>query len=341
MMPRRFLLMMLGLASVPLIVGVWDPSVGQMGVLLTLLIFAVALLDLAISPRPDRVEIERRVSDVLSVDSRNRVSLWLRNPSSMPLFVEVHDEPPPPCSIEELPASVLLKPFQSQEVVYHVKPHRRGRNRFGQVFLRLRSRLHFWELTDRREIPQAVKVYPNIQAVHAVELMARHNRTPETGVRLSLLRGRGTEFDRLREYRREDEYRSIDWKATARTRQLISREYVVERNQNLVILLDCGRSMCNETAGVTHFDRALNAGILLSHVAMKQGDTVSWLAAGNAIHRYIPSLRGAPAMPSLIRQTFDLEPTYDRTDYSLQTLAGHFTDAFHRRCASAGRRRRS
>lgn len=309
--------MMLALASVPLIVGVWEPAIGQMGVLLTLLIFAVALVDLVVSPRPHLIEVERTVADVLSVDARNLVTIWLRNPTSSRLYLDIHDEPPQPCTLLELPASVDLGPHQATQITYHVKPHHRGRRHFGQVFLRTRSRLHFWELTDQRDLPREVKIYPNIQAVHSVELMARHNRAAEAGVRLSLLRGRGTEFDRLREYRREDEYRSIDWKATARTKQLISREYVVERNQNIVFLLDCGRSMCNELDGITHFDRALNAAILLSYIALRQGDTVSWLASGHRVHRYVPALRGAPSMQSLIRQTFDLEPTYHTTDYQL------------------------
>ena len=177
--------------------------------------------------------------------------------------------------------------------------------------------MRFWELTDERELPQAVKIYPDVQAVHAVELLARHNRVAEVGVRLSQLRGRGTEFDRLREYRREDEYRSIDWKATARTRQFVSREYVVERNQNVLFLLDCGRSMQSEFAGITHFDRALNAAILLSYVALRQGDTVTLLASSRRVERYVPPLRGAIAMKSLVRQTFDLEPSHHATDYQL------------------------
>ncbi len=235
MMPRTFLLLLLALASVPLIVGVWEPAVGRMGILLTLLLIAAALADLAISPRPRVVEVDREVAEVLSVGARNPVKLWLRNPGRLRLFLELHDEPPFPADIFDLPTRVELGPKQSRQVTYHVKPHHRGRNQFERVYLRCPSRLRFWQLTDDRELPQAVKIYPDVQAVHAVELLARHNRVAEVGVRLSQLRGRGTEFDRLREYRREDEYRSIDWKATARTRQLISREYVVERNQNVSV----------------------------------------------------------------------------------------------------------
>ena len=317
MLPRFFFIMMLLLASVPLVAGIWEPPVGQMGVLLTLLIFAMALVDLIISPRPGRIEVEREVAEVLSVEARNPVRIWLRNTTPYRLSVEIHDEPPQPATISELPTIVELGPHQAQQITYHIEPYHRGLGVFGQVFLRCRSRLHFWELTDQRELPRQVKIYPNVQAVKAVELLARHNRSADAGVRLSLLRGRGTEFDRLREYRREDEFRSIDWKATARTRQLVSREYVVEKNQNIVFLLDCGRSMSSEHEGITHFDRALNAAILLSYVALRQGDTVSWLACSQTVERYVPTLHGASAMQSLIRQTFDLKPTYHTADYQL------------------------
>jgi uncharacterized protein (DUF58 family) len=181
----------------------------------------------------------------------------------------------------------------------------------------MKSRLGLWMLHDERELVHPVRVYPDIRAVHGVELLARQNRLSEAGVRLSRLRGRGTDFERLREYRREDEYRSVDWKATARHHAPISREYSVERNQNVLFLLDCGRSMCNELDGVTHFDRALNAVILLSYVALRQGDTVGVLAFSNRVERWVAPVRGASAVQTLIRQTYELEPKYEATDYSL------------------------
>jgi len=162
-----------------------------------------------------------------------------------------------------------------------------------------------------------VQVYPDIQAVARVELLARQNRLAQAGVRMSRLRGRGNDFDRLREYRREDEYRNIDWKATARHQSLISREYVVERNQNILFVLDCGRSMCNEQDGISHFDRALNAAILLSFVALRQGDTVGMMAFSNQIDRWVPPVRGATGIQSLISQVYDLHSRYEASDYGL------------------------
>jgi uncharacterized protein (DUF58 family) len=170
-----------------------------------------------------------------------------------------------------------------------------------------------------------VRIYPDIQAVHGIELLARRNRLAELGVRMSRLRGRGNEFDRLREYRREDEFRHIDWKATALHQELVSREYVVERNQNILIVLDCGRSMCNELDGITHLDRALNAAIVLSYVALRQWDNVGLLAVSNKVERWVRPVRGAGAIQSIIRHTYDLQPRYEATDYRLMVDELHIS----------------
>lgn len=317
MMPRLLLLGLFALALVPLAVGPWAPVFTQVGILLTLVVVLVALVDLDLSPSLARVQVERESPEVLSVGVRNAVKLWFINRNRTPLLVEAHDEPPLPSTWFELPFSIELPPNRRLSRSYHVEPHHRGRNQFGTIFLRCRSRFGLWTLRDERSAERAVKIYPDIQSVHGVELLARRNRLAEAGVRLSRLRGRGTEFDRLREYRREDEYRGIDWKATARHQDLISREYVVERNQNILLLLDSGRSMCNELDGITHFDRALNAAILLAYVALRQGDTVGILACSNRIDRWVPPVRGAMAIQKLIGQIYDLTPRYEATDYSL------------------------
>ena len=292
-------------------------SLHTAGVVFNLAIVVAAVVDICISPSLRRIDLEREMSDVMSVGARNAVRVWFTNRNRRAINVEFHDEPPEPCAVEGLPFSMELAPIKSRYRVYHVEPHHRGRNHFGDVYLRCRSRLGFWTFFDRRRAKRDVRVYPDIQAVHGIELLARRNRLAEAGLKLSRLRGRGSEFDRLREYRREDEYRHIDWKASARQQQLVSREYVVERNQNILIVLDCGRSMCNELGGISHLDRALNAAIVLSYIALRQGDNVGFLAVSNRVERWVQPLRGAGGVQSIIRHTFDIEPRYEASDYTL------------------------
>ncbi|KAA0134576.1 DUF58 domain-containing protein [Gimesia chilikensis] len=319
MMPRLSLLFLFAAAMVPFALGTVWPEAGQLGILICLGVFLLSLVDLVVTPSLLAIEVNRDVNEVLSVGTPNSVKLWFTNRGSVPLKIHVHDEPPMPCHYTDLPFDIELFPNKHQYSIYHVEPHHRGKNRFRRVFLQMKSRLGLWTLYDERDIHQVVRIYPDIKAVHGVELMARRNRLAETGIKMSRLRGRGTEFDRLREYRRGDEFRSIDWKATSRHQELISREYVVEKNQNIIFLLDCGRSMCNADEGVTHFDRALNAAILLSYVALRQGDTVSLMACSNKVERWVPPVRGAGSIQKLIRQVYDLDPVYEASDYRLMS----------------------
>jgi uncharacterized protein (DUF58 family) len=304
----------------PLVPGVPPDVVGVVrmaGWILNGLVFVAALVDMSISPRLCRVAIEREVSDVMSVGARNAVKIWLTNRNPYGFKVEFHDEPPQPCVTDGLPFETELPPMRARYRVYHVEPQHRGPNAFGNVYLRCRSRFGFWEFYSARPLPLPVKVFPDIQAVHGVELLARKNRMAEAGIKLSRLRGRGNEFDRLREYRKGDEYRHIDWKATAKHEKLISREFVVERNQNILIVLDCGRSMCNELGGITHLDRALNSAIMLAYVALRQYDNVGFLAFSNRIERWVRPMRGAGSIQQIIRNVYDIAPRYEASDYAL------------------------
>jgi uncharacterized protein (DUF58 family) len=109
----------------------------------------------------------------------------------------------------------------------------------------------------------------------------------------------------------------VAWKATAKRQRLVSRQYTVERNQNLLMLLDCGRTMANESEGLSHFDRALNAALILSYIALGQGDNVAWMAFSNRVEMMAGPVRGRQGVRSLIQQTFDLHPRLEASDYGL------------------------
>lgn len=317
MIPRPRLIGLVALAAVPFALAHVYPDGVRVGTMANLLILVVALLDRVLSPSPRRLVVERLVSDVLSVGSRNPVTLRVENRAQTAVRVELVDTPPEPCRTTGLPARMKVPAGRAREVTYHLWPGRRGRGQFGELYLRFRSRLGLWTLADTRPIRTDVKIYPDIQAVHRYELLARRNRLSEEGLKLWRLRGRGGEFERLREYRREDEVRHVDWKATAKVQKLISREFTVERNQNVVFLLDCGRSMVNEAEGVSHLDRGLNSAVTLSYIALSQGDNVSFMAFSHRVERMVGPVRGKGAVQKIIRAAYDLEPRYEASDYSL------------------------
>jgi uncharacterized protein (DUF58 family) len=317
MIPSRRLVLTAAILAMPLLLAGLNRSAADTALLLNLVLVAVACVDLLISPSPNDVAIHREISEVLSVGASNPATLTVRNRAGLTLAMTLHDDPGPLCEVDRLPQSVKVGPGKEETIHYSVKPSRRGASEMPAVHLRFPTRLGLWTRHQIRPLPTPIRIYPDIRAVYRYELMARQNRLSEIGVRMVRMPGQGREFERLREFRYGDEIRQIDWKATARQRQLISREFNVERNQNIVIMVDCGRFMRNETDGISYLDRALNSAIMLSYIALGQGDNVSLLAFSNKIERFIRPVRGKPGIQSILRSTYDIQASQNVSDYSL------------------------
>ena len=317
MIPTRRLVLLAAMLAIPLMFSGIDRNVADLALLVNLVLVAVACVDLLISPGPDQIDVRREISEVLSVGASNPASLVVRNRSHAMLRLSLHDDPGELCSVERLPQTIDLAPGKETAVHYVVTPHRRGASEMVAVHLRFPTRLGLWSRQQTRRLVTPIRIYPDIRAVYRYELMSRQNRLSEIGVRMVRMPGQGREFERLREFRYGDEIRQIDWKATARQRALISREFNVERNQNIVIMVDCGRFMRNETDGISYLDRALNSAIMLSYIALGQGDNVSLLAFSNRIERFIRPVRGKPGIQSILRSTYDIQVSAHASDYSM------------------------
>jgi uncharacterized protein (DUF58 family) len=145
-------------------------------------------------------------------------------------------------------------------------------------------------------------------------LLATDNRTSQLGIRKRPRRGEGLDFLQLREYREGDALRQIDWQATSRLQKGISREYQDERDQQIIFLLDCGRKMHARDEDLSHFDHALNAVLLLAHVALRQGDAVG-LMTFSGERRWLAPRKGSAHLNSLMNTVYDLRTSVRASDY--------------------------
>ena len=295
----------------------WWPSPGCWLPLLAvdLLIALVAGLD-ALLGRRRLVTIEREPPRVLSVGRPNPVRLHLRSLAPRPLRVSVTDDRSPELEALELPLQVTLPPGGQASLVYHVRPSRRGAAALADHHLRYPSPLGLWQRQLRVTAHHPLKVYPDVAAVRGYELLARQSRE-SLMVRAIRLRGGENEFERLREYLRDDEYRDIDWRATARKSRLIVREYQQERNQTVLCLLDSGRLMTAESSGISQLDHALNATLMMAHVAARAGDQVGLLAFDAEVRAFVPPTGGRRAVNRVVQATYDLHPQLVESDFDL------------------------
>jgi uncharacterized protein (DUF58 family) len=280
------------------------------------LIAAAALFDAGLASRLPAPAVARRVPNALALGVRTEVVLKVMNGSGRKLRCEIHDHHPASLEAEGLPRAVALDPGAWTEVRYHVRPVARGETRFGLAETRLGSPLGLWQVTRRAGEEAAVRVYPNFQALAKYTLLATDHRLSQIGVLQVRRRGEGTEFHQLREYRQGDPQRAIDWKATARTARLIAREYEEEKDQRVLLVIDCGRRMASKDEALSHFDHTLNAALLLSHVALRQGDAVGMLTMGG-VNRYLEPRKSIAAVHAMLNRVYDIEPTLAVPDYDL------------------------
>ena len=260
------------------------------------------------------VSVTREAPSVLSVGRANLVTLRLRSKARRQLEVSVTDDRPPGVAIPDLPARATLAARGRASVTYHLNPSRRGAIELGNHTVRYPSPLGLWQRQLRLPAHSVLKVYPDVTAVRQYELLARQSRE-NLLVRAVRLRGGENEFERLREYGRDDEYRNIDWKATARRGRLIVREYQQERNQTVVCLLDCGRLMTAESNGLAQLDHALNAVLMLAHVAARAGDQMGLMALDARVRNYLPPAGGRRAAQRVAQAMYDVHASMVETDF--------------------------
>jgi uncharacterized protein (DUF58 family) len=304
------------LALAPLVVAVaavLSPALVRPMLGLDGLIVLVAAAD-ALLNRGRLVRIEREVPKVLSIGRDNAVKLHVRSLSSRSLTIRVTDDLPGEAEAADLPAQLELKPRGRATVTYHVRPGLRGAYALGAHHVRYPSPLGLWLRQLRIPAEDPIRVYPDVKAVRTYELLAKQNREAAM-MRAVRLRGGESEFERLREYVRDDEYRTIDWKATARRQRLIAREYQQERNQSIVCLVDCGRLMTTESAGLSQLDHALNAVLMMSHVAARSGDHVGLIAYDTKIRAFVPPAGGKYATSRLIQSAYALHASMVEPDH--------------------------
>jgi uncharacterized protein (DUF58 family) len=315
MRPASALLwLLLGWTGVGVLVSLqWLPLVAWLA--MAALIALLALFDgWRLQREPDPV-CRRDTPPVIPLGPELTVHLHLLTTARRIQHVVVHDLHPAEWSVQGMPRKLALSPGRESMLDYQVTPSARGQFVFAGCQLRLRSPWHLWN--QRRTVgdTSTIRVYPNFAPLAEMAGLSVEVASRSLGARLQRRRGEGTEFHELRDYRLGDSLRKIDWKATARVGRLISREYRDERNQQVVLLLDCGRRMLAQDDRLAHFDHVLNASLALAYIALRQGDAVGMLACAGEDLRWLPPQHGSGGMDMLLGAGYDLQALPVATDY--------------------------
>jgi uncharacterized protein (DUF58 family) len=304
-------------------------------VLAALLVFA--LIDLWRSLRLWRLHgprVERSLPAAFAIGVATELRLDLVNAGPLAWQLQVFDELDPVFDFEGLPQRLRLAPQSRSSLRFRATARQRGMVCLGLTQLLWRSRAGVFELRERVGQEHRLRVYPNFAALARYAWLSGDHRLAQMGIKSYVQRGQGTDFRQLAEYQRGSPLRHLDVKASLRHRRPVVREYQDERDQCVMFLLDCGRRMRADEqsfgAGTnSHFDDALDALMLLSYVALSEGDEVGAMTFGHDPNvpgqaRDFAPRKGMGTLNSLMNRLHDLQPSHQHSDYlaAAEQLAG-------------------
>jgi uncharacterized protein (DUF58 family) len=288
--------------------GAWVPFMEWVAWAYVLFGLAMLYMDWRMAGAINQFDLTREHDSKLSLGAENPVQISLRNRSWRKVSFRVRDEAPELFKIETRILEGQVAPRGTWESTYHVRPLRRGDYQFGDLTLRWLGPLGLIVRQAKVEAKEPVKVYPNLLDVRRYDLLLRRNRLQEMGLRTTRQFGEGTEFERLREYLPDDEYRRINWKATARRNFPVTTEYQTERSQQVIAVLDVGRMMQSPVADIAKLDYVVNAVLLLTYVATGKGDRVGMMSFADDVRHYLSPRQGRGQFYRMLELLYAVEP---------------------------------
>lgn len=313
LLPRSWFL--IGLGGLLALVAVAHPPLLRGTLAVDLVAGILILVDALRLLRASAFRVQRVHERVLSLGARNRIELVLEHDLPTARYARLRDEPPPDAEWDAREFAIRLTPDTPATVAYHLTPRYRGAARFEDIFLRVEGPLRLVAQTYRLPACESVPVYPNLLQMREYDLLRHRGLLRQMGFRQYRLRGLGTEFESLREYTPDDEFRRIDWNATARCGKPIVRDYQAERSQNLMLLLDAGRNMLAEVEGMRKFDTVLNTALMLAYVATQMDDKVGAMVFADEIDQFVPPQRGRAQVAHLTQRLHAVQPRLVEPDY--------------------------
>lgn len=289
----------------------------------------LAIIDLFSLPKKSLLSAERETARTASLRKPQQVHLTINNPSRRRFEVTVRDGLPLELSGAPEEFELDLAPLSRTTVDYRLESSRRGAFTIDEVHLRVRSRWKLWTRLLQLPAKSELHVYPDMRQLSEYAILARTNRLSLMGLRRTRKIGQDNEFERLRDYSPDDNYKHIEWRATSRRNKLTVKDYQSNQSQRLLFMLDCGRMMTNEAAGLSLLDHGLNAMLMLSYVALSHGDSVGVLCFSDEIHSFVPPRSGMQQMNRLLHTAYDRFPRLVESRYDLAFM--HLAQQVHKR----------
>jgi uncharacterized protein (DUF58 family) len=257
----------------------------------------------------------RTQAERFSNGDNNPVSIHISNRYVFEVKANVIDEVPHQFQRRDILFKALIKAGESTAITYHLRPVKRGVYSFGTVNVFIKNKIGL--ISRRYKFNQSVNVavYPSYLQMRRYQLMAISNRLSDVGVKKIRRIGHSMEFEQIKEYVAGDDYRTLNWKATARKGQPMVNNFTDEKSQQVYCVIDKGRLMKMPFNGLSLLDYAINAALVLSNVALTKQDKAGIITFSEQMGTFLPANKKATQMQSILEVLYKQKTRYLESDF--------------------------
>ncbi len=275
------------------------------------------------------IKARRFAPEKLSNGDENEIRLFIENHYPFDVRLNIIDEVPRQFQMRDMNLKLKLEKKNSQKLSYHLRPVKRGDYQFGHLNVFASSPLRLFSRRFREADPVSVPVYPSYIQLQQFQFYAISNRLVEYGIKKIRRIGHNQEFEQIKEYVRGDDFRTVNWKATARKGELMVNSYQDERSQQVYCLIDKGRAMKMPFHGMSLLDYAINASLVLSNVAIAKDDKAGLITFQHKVSTTLPASKNKKQMYLIMETLYNQKTAYRESDYS--SLFTHVKRALNQR----------
>lgn len=315
---KRMVILAAAVAPAALAVAVLAPAAWTAGLALIVLLIALGAVDALAGPRPRDLALSCGGPQTVNVGETFELELEARSAGALPRRIEAAADLGGPIEATGEPRQ-QLRPAPGLPVAgaaLRLRAGRRGTGAIEALSVRFPGLLGLVWKQRQVAVGRPVLVTPDIRPTRSEGIQLAQRETMH-GLLARREVGEGAEFEALADYRRGMDRRAIDWKQSARHTHLIAKEYRVERNNNIVVAIDSGRTMCEPMEGVPRIDSAVSTALLTAFVALKQGDRIGLFAFDAKPRASSKVVSGPGAFAVLQRVAAGIDYSSNETNYTL------------------------
>lgn len=263
------------------------------------------------------IDARRTMADRLSNGDPNPILVWVESRYVFATTVEVIDEIPAQFQYRKNTTIFKLKANESKEFTYDLTPLKRGEYEFGNLNIIATSPIGLVSRRFRLDATITVPVYPSYIQMHKYELLAISNRLVMAGIKKIRRIGHNFEFEQIRDYVQGDDFRTINWKATARRGDLMVNQFQDEKSQQVYNIIDKGRVMKMPFEGLSLMDYAINASLVISNIAIKKYDKAGLITFTEEKVNILQAERKPDQMGKILDMLYAQKTRYLESNYEL------------------------